>query len=179
MFVLLQYFVQSCVTGFLLFYISQKDRLFLQSALVQVHQTASDKQHPYHSKIALVLQKLAIYYSGRLVEVSALDSYLAVLELAAAQPRSPDLHPQITGHTRPVLELAAAQPRSPDLHLQTTGHTHPVLAVVAVLELAVVAVLELELAVVAAVERELAVVAVLELELAVVAAVERELAVGA
>jgi hypothetical protein len=132
MFVLLQYFVQSCVTGFLLFYISQKDRLFLQSALVQVHQTASDKQHPYHSKIALVLQKLAIYYSGRLVEVSALDSYLA------------------------VLELAAAQPRSPDLHLQTTGHTHPVLAVLE-LELAVVAVLELELAVVAAVERELAV----------------------
>jgi hypothetical protein len=178
MFVLLQYFVQSCVTGFLLFYISQKDRLFLQSALVQVHQTASDKQHPYHSKIALVLQKLAIYYSGRLVEVSALDSHLAVL--AAAQPRSPDLHPQITGHTRPVLELAAAQPRSPDLHLQTTGHTHPVLAVVAVvavLELAVVAVLEL--AVVAAVERELAVVAAVERELAVVAAVERELAVGA
>jgi hypothetical protein len=178
MFVLLQYFVQSCVTGFLLFYISQKDRLFLQSALVQVHQTASDKQHPYHSKIALVLQKLAIYYSGRLVEVSALDSYLAVLELAAAQPRSPDLHPQITGHTRPVLELAAAQPRSPDLHLQTTGHTHPVLAVLE-LELAVVAVLELELAVVAAVERELAVVAAVERELAVVAAVERELAVGA
>jgi hypothetical protein len=60
MFVFHQEFFRFYVTGFSFVCISQKDRLFLQPALVEVHQIVSDKALAvYLLEMASVLQMLA------------------------------------------------------------------------------------------------------------------------
>ena len=101
MFVLLQEFFQSYVTGFLFACIYQKDQLSLQSALVEAHQIVTDKA-------------LAVY----LLEMASVLQMLADLPLVEVQQEVgavPD-------------ELAGSVAQSPDLYLLTTDRIHPLLA---------------------------------------------------
>jgi len=101
MFVLLQEFFQSYVTGFLFACIYQKDQLSLQSALVEARQIASDKAP-------------AVY----LLETASVLQMLADLPLVEVQQEVGAVPEEVSG--------SVAQ--SPDLYLQTTGRTHPLLA---------------------------------------------------
>jgi hypothetical protein len=101
MFVLLQEFFQSYVTGFLFACIYQKDRLSLESALVEAHQIVTDKA-------------LAVY----LLELASVLQMLADLLLLEVQQEVGAVPEEVSG-------LVA---QSPDLYLQTTGRTHPLLA---------------------------------------------------
>jgi hypothetical protein len=99
MFVLLQEFFQSYVTGFLFACIYQKDRLSLQSALVEARQIVTDKA-------------LAVYLLELASVLQMLEDYSLAQQEVGAVPE----------------EVSGLVAQSPDLYLQTTDRTHPVLA---------------------------------------------------
>jgi hypothetical protein len=86
--------------------IYQKDRLSLESALVEAHQIVSDKALAvYLLEMASVLQMLA-----DLPQVEVQQEVEAVPgELAGSVAQSPDLYLQTTGRTHPLLALAVEQ----------------------------------------------------------------------